>query len=182
MHTSEIMLAFPIGMWKAFLASLGLGLVAILLDYVRILRLRQKLPPGPFPLPLVGNHFQTPSIRPWLEWEKWTEHYKSPMITLWIGRHPRIILNDAWTASDLLEKKSDIFSSRPHLIVMGDVINATKTNQTTLPYGDRWRIHRKLMVSFPESLRCKINKSSTQRLAPKPFATTGLSRPMNPRS
>ena len=67
------------------------------------------------------------------------------MITLWIGRQPRIILSDAWVASDLLEKRSDIFSSRPRLIAMGDAINATNTNQTTLPYGDRWRKHRKLM-------------------------------------
>lgn len=128
MHASEMMLAFPIDLWKALLATLGLGLVAILLDYIRMLRLRQKLPPGPFPLPIFGHHFQTPAVRPWIDWEKWTDNYKSPMITLWIGRHPRIVLNDAWTASDLLEKKSDIFSSRPHLIVMGDVINATKTN------------------------------------------------------
>jgi hypothetical protein len=146
MHAFEMISSFLGSLEKALLFTLALVLVAVLFDYGRMLRLRQKLPPGPFPLPIVGNHFQTPSIRPWIEWEKWTEYYKSPMITLWIGRHPRIILNDAWTASDLLEKKSDIFSSRPHLIVMGDVINATKTNQTTLPYGDRWRIHRKLMV------------------------------------
>jgi hypothetical protein len=140
---------------KALLAGLALGLIATIIDYIRMLKLRQKLPPGPFPLPLVGNHFQTPSIRPWIEWEKWTEYYNSPMITLWIGRHPRIILNDAWTASDLLEKKSDIFSSRPRLILMGDVINATKTNQTTLPYGDRWRVHRKLMVSLLNSYQVR---------------------------
>jgi len=141
---------------KALIAGLSLGFIATILDYIRMLRLRKKLPPGPFPLPLVGNHFQTPSIRPWIEWETWTEYYNSPMITLWIGRHPRIILNDAWTASDLLEKKSDIFSSRPHLIVMGDVINATKTNQTTLPYGDRWRVHRKLMVSRSKSQQVQV--------------------------
>ena len=146
MLIQENVLDWSTSLGKAVLLSLCLVFVAILLDYCRMLRLRQKLPPGPFPFPVVGNHFQTPSVRPWIEWEKWSEVYKSPMITLWIGRYPRIILNDAWTASDLLEKKSDIFSSRPHLIVMGDVINATKTNQTTLPYGDRWRIHRKLMV------------------------------------
>ncbi|CAK7202868.1 hypothetical protein SEUCBS139899_005595 [Sporothrix eucalyptigena] len=67
------------------------------------------------------------------------------MLTIWIGRHPRIILSDAWVASDLLEKRSDIFSSRPRLTVMGDAINTTTTNQTVLPYGDRWRVHRKLM-------------------------------------
>lgn len=146
------------GLEKAFLLTSGLVVVAIFLDYARMLNIRRKLPPGPFPLPIVGNHFQTPSVRPWIEWEKWSEYYKSPMITLWIGRHPRIILNNAWTASDLLEKKSDIFSSRPHLIVMGDQINATKTNQTTLVYGDRWRIHRKLMVSYVSHPFCQKKK------------------------
>ena len=124
----------------------SIGLIA---DYIHILRRRRHLPPGPFPFPIVGNHFQTPSYKPWITWEKWAQHYDSPMMTLWIGRQPRIILSDAWVASDLLEKRSDIFSSRPRIIAMGDAINATNTNQTTLPYGDRWRKHRKLMVIDP---------------------------------
>jgi hypothetical protein len=103
-HALEMILPWPVGSGKALLCTLALVLVAIILDYGRMHRLRQRLPPGPFPLPIVGNHFQTPAVMPWIEWEKWTEYYKSPMITLWIGRHPRIILNHAWTASDLLEK------------------------------------------------------------------------------
>jgi len=128
--------------------TLSVAVIALLVDYGSILWQRRKLPPGPFPWPIVGNHFQTPNKRPWIEWEKWTEYYNSPMLTLWIGRHPRIIINDAWVASDLMEKKSDIWSSRPRLIMLGDAINSTTTNQTTLEYGDRWRLHRKLMVSF----------------------------------
>ncbi|PVH77057.1 cytochrome P450 [Cadophora sp. DSE1049] len=110
-----------------------------------MLLLRRHLPPGPFPLPLFGNHFQTPSIRPWITWQKWSQYYDNPLTTLWIGRHPRIIVQDAWTASELMEKKSELLSSRPRLVVMGDLIGTTKTNQTTLEYGDRWRVHRKLM-------------------------------------
>jgi hypothetical protein len=125
-----------------------LPLVALAVEWARVLWLRRKLPPGPFPFPVIGNHFQTPSVKPWITWEKWVEYYKSPMLTLWIGRHPRIILSDAWVASELLEKRSDIFSSRPRFIVMGDAINITTTNQTTLPYGDKWRTHRKLMVCW----------------------------------
>lgn len=106
---------------------------------------RRHLPPGPFPWPIVGNHFQTPSVKPWIEWEKWAKYYDSPMLTLWIGRSPRIILSDTWVASDLLEKRSDIFSSRPRFVVMGDAINATETSLTNLEYGDRWRLHRRLM-------------------------------------
>lgn len=125
---------------------LFVAFIVLIADYIHMLWRRRYLPPGPFPFPIVGNHFQTPSYKPWITWEKWAQHYNSPMITLWIGRQPRIILSDAWVASDLLEKRSDIFSSRPRIIAMGDAINATNTNQTTLPYGDRWRKHRKLMV------------------------------------
>ena len=123
------------------------AVTAIAIDWAYMIWQRRRLPPGPFPFPIVGNHFQTTSHKPWILWEKWAQYYDSPMLTLWIGRHPRIILSDAWVASELLEKQSDIFSSRPRLIAMGDAINATNTNQTTLVYGDRWRLHRRLMVS-----------------------------------
>ncbi|XP_014551962.1 hypothetical protein COCVIDRAFT_19855 [Bipolaris victoriae FI3] len=66
-------------------------------------------------------------------------------MTLWIGHSPRIILSDTWVASDLLEKRSGIFSSRPRFLVMGDAINASETSLTNLEYGDRWRLHRRLM-------------------------------------
>ncbi|ORY13768.1 cytochrome P450 [Clohesyomyces aquaticus] len=85
--------------------------------------------------------------RPWIQWAEWAEYYKNPLTTIWVGREPRIIVQDAWVASDLLEKRADIFSSRPRFVVMGDVIDATTTNQTTLVYGDRWRVHRKLMTN-----------------------------------
>jgi hypothetical protein len=127
-------------------AALLLAIGAVAVDYARMLYRRRSLPPGPMPWPLFGNHFQTPKDRPWLEWEQWSNRYGSTMLTLWVGREPRIIINDAWDACELMEKRADIWSSRPHLIAMGDAINLSTTNQTVLPYGDRWRLHRRLMV------------------------------------
>lgn len=146
MMTQLSLSALSTALVKGALLSLSLVTLAILVDYLHILFRRRKLPPGPFPYPIVGNHFQIPKLRPWIAWEKWAQHYKSPMMTIWVGRDPRIILSDAWVASDLMEKRSDIFSSRPRIVVMGDTINCTKTNQTTLVYGDRWRLHRRLTV------------------------------------
>lgn len=83
-----------------------------------------------------------------MQWAEWAEYYNNPMTTIWVGREHRIIVQDAWVASDLLEKRADIFSSRPRFVVMGDLVDATTTNQTTLVYGDKWRIHRKLMVCY----------------------------------
>ncbi len=99
-----------------------LGIIAIptllvLTDYVRVLRIRQKLPPGPLPFPLVGNFFQIPKHKPWLEFEKWAEHYNNPMFTIWQGHRPTIMCNDAWTISDLLEKRAHLYSSRPQMYV-----------------------------------------------------------------
>lgn len=120
--------------------------VAILVDYVRILRVRCKLPPGPFPLPIVGNVLQPPKSKPWIMFEKWSQQYGDPLITVWIGRVPSIFVNDAWAASDLMEKRANIYSSRPRHVVLGDLLGNSNCNQVLLEYGDRWRIHRKLTV------------------------------------
>ncbi|KAM5352846.1 hypothetical protein ACJ41O_005568 [Fusarium nematophilum] len=110
---------------------LSVPIVWLFVDYARILRLRRRMPPGPFPLPLVGNFFDIPKSKPWIEWGKWSDIYKSPMITVWNGHRPIIVCNDAWSISDLLDKRAAIYSSRPHFVVMGDMMNMTKTNQHT---------------------------------------------------
>ena len=130
----------------AAIACFALATVVVFVDYGRMLLLRRKLPPGPFPFPIVGNHYQISKDRPWIQWAEWAEYYNNPMTTIWVGRGHCVIVQDAWVASDLLEKRADIFSSRHRFVVLGDLVDSTNTNQTTLVYGDRWRIHRKLMV------------------------------------
>jgi hypothetical protein len=136
--------------WTLLPAALGslalILLLVVVVDYLRMLHQRRKLPPGPFPLPLIGNHLAIPKVKPWLAWEKWAAHYNDPLLTLWVGRKPTIIVNDAWSASDLLEKRDKLYSSRPRIIVMGDMLNQTETNQTCAVYGDHWRLHRRLTV------------------------------------
>src|SRR5271154_3252211 len=94
---------FELVRWQHLLASgliLGLG---ALFDYARILYRRSKMPPGPFPLPIVGNVLQLPKEKPWYRFEEWSKTYNNPVITVWIGRNPIVVLNDAWTASDLMD-------------------------------------------------------------------------------
>jgi hypothetical protein len=68
------------------------------------------------------------------------------LITVWIGRAPSIFVNDAWTASELMEKRANIYSCRPRHVVLNEILGNTK-NQTLQKYGDGWRIHRKLTIS-----------------------------------
>ncbi|KAK1501331.1 cytochrome P450 98A3 [Colletotrichum tamarilloi] len=104
------------------------------------------MPPGPFPYPIVGNIGRVPAAKPYLIFEKWSKEYDSPLITIWTGNRPTIVVNDCWAASDLLDKRAQIYSSRPHSY-LADAFDETENNQTSLVYGDKWRLHRRITVS-----------------------------------
>ena len=133
----------------ALIGSMGAVILTIsfvFVTYVHMLRQRATLPPGPFPWPIVGNNLQLPRSKPWLQFKAWSRANGNGLLTIWIGRTPTIICNDAWSASDLMEKRSHIYSSRPHYVVFGDLTGQSTTNQVLLPYNDHWRLQRKIMV------------------------------------
>ncbi|KAK5138478.1 hypothetical protein LTR08_000064 [Meristemomyces frigidus] len=133
---------------------LAFGVVVLVVDYVRILRLHKRMPPGPLPLPIIGNTHLLPKTKPWLYFEELSKSINSPVITFWIGRNPTVWINDAWSASELLDKKAQIYASRPRMVVFAELTgmhqssdaNAKQpgTNLVTMYYGDRWRVHRKI--------------------------------------
>ncbi|KAJ6089845.1 hypothetical protein N7467_005061 [Penicillium canescens] len=97
---------------------LSLLLAVVAFCAITTLRGRQKqtlpLPPGPRRKFIIGNLSDLPSPGQ-QDWHHWTEHKEryGPISSLTIlGRHI-IILNDARLATQLLEKRSSIHSSRP---------------------------------------------------------------------
>ncbi|OQE26419.1 hypothetical protein PENSTE_c005G02044 [Penicillium steckii] len=127
-----------------FIPLLISGVVLLLLvDYGRMLYLHFQMPPGPFPLPLIGNTHLLPDEKPWIYFEKLAKHYKTPIITFWTGRRPTTWICDAWAANDLLDKRAAIYASRPRMVVFSE-LGAGQSNLVNMYYGDRWRLHRKL--------------------------------------
>ncbi|KIJ49922.1 hypothetical protein M422DRAFT_246291 [Sphaerobolus stellatus SS14] len=99
-----------------------------------------NLPPGPPPLPIVGNHYQIPQINPWETYSRWKQEY-GDIIHITNFRKHIVILNSAKVALDLLDQKSNIYSSRPQSIMAHELM--TFGNSTAfLPYGNAWRKHR----------------------------------------
>lgn len=159
-------LAGGIGMVAAILAvPFGLSLLWLMHSYGQMLLRRRTLPPGPFPLPLVGNCLQLARSKPWIQIYQWSKDYNSGLITVWIGRTPTVYCNDAWDASELLDKRSNNFSSRPSYVVFGDLTGQSQTNQVILPYNDHWRTQRKIMVTFLDAARqvCRLTSPVARR-------------------
>lgn len=147
---------------RFLLLSIVILAFVVISSYIKVLILRRQLPPGPFPLPILGNHCGITRWRPWTQFEKWSQQYNNPMITIWLGNRPVVILNDALTASELLENRADIYSSRPRMVSMAELDGADITNQAVMPYGDRWRLHRKLTVSMTPGGTSKVGRSASE--------------------
>lgn len=175
---TSVTLPGPFGLFLVILGGLiGSAAVWIAVDYTRVLRLRAKMPPGPFPYPVVGNVGRVPARKPWIAFERWSQEYKSPIVTIWTGNSPTVIVNDCWTASDLMEKRANIYSSRPHMVLVGDMLDETENNQTTMVYGDTWRLHRKIMASL--LLTCYLASLDNVWYSIRPLAVRRCERTVN---
>lgn len=99
------------------------------------------LPPGPKPLPFLGNLFDIPTIKPWLTYANWGKKFGDIIHIQIFGQHI-ILLNSVEAAVEILDKKSVKFSDRPVLPMAGDLVGC-KDSLPLLQYGDRFREARK---------------------------------------
>ncbi|PYH46227.1 cytochrome P450 [Aspergillus saccharolyticus JOP 1030-1] len=110
-----------------------------------------KYPPGPRPLPILGNLHQLPRRDTWRTLKSWHDRF-GPIITVWMGSRPMVILGSFECAKDLLEKRPFIYSSRPSYLTDGIGSDALVVG---LPYGNRWRKHRFLLNTLLSRTRCE---------------------------
>ncbi|KAG6902124.1 hypothetical protein C0995_004070 [Termitomyces sp. Mi166 len=75
---------------------------------------RLPLPPGPKKLPIIGNLLDMPRSFEWITYHKWCKEFGSDIIHLNVAGTSIIVLDNAQLATELLEKKSSIYSSRRH--------------------------------------------------------------------
>ncbi|KAI1840835.1 hypothetical protein JX266_012983 [Neoarthrinium moseri] len=100
------------------------------------------LPPGPAPLPIVGNLHQNPKSHPWLQYHEWSKIY-GPIIHLSMLGQSVIILSTSKAAHDLLAKQGGTFSDRPRFVMAAEL--ALKGMHMLLrPYDARFKLHQKM--------------------------------------
>lgn len=115
-------------------------------------------PPGPPTLPLIGNLHLMPKEKGHLQFQKWAEEY-GPVYSLMLGTKVMIVLSSDQAIKDLLDKRSNIYSSRPDMylgrIVSGQNRMLLMVSGTlrmlklwlikSQEYSDTWRMVRKIV-------------------------------------
>jgi hypothetical protein len=94
-----------------FIAATVAGSLALLVLYRRS-RHSLPLPPGPRPLPLIGNLLDMPKEKDWLTYREWNDQYGDVVYINALGQKI-VILGSAQAVSDLLEHRGTIYSDRP---------------------------------------------------------------------
>ncbi|TFK53779.1 cytochrome P450 [Heliocybe sulcata] len=97
-------------------------------------------PPGPKPLPLVGNLFDAPKHDSSKIFSAWGKQYGELVHMSMFGEH-FVIINSLRVAEDLLEKRSKKYSDKPVIPLIE--LTGWDWNLGLLPYGDRWRVRRR---------------------------------------
>lgn len=127
---------------------INLFIVAVGILYVVIRTLFRErslvpLPPGPSPKPIVGNLADLPptGVQDWQHWLKHKEAY-GPISSVTVFGQTLVIINDFSMATELLEKRSALHSSRPRMMFCGEMVGWEYV-LALLPYSDRMRTYRK---------------------------------------
>ncbi|KAL0579186.1 hypothetical protein V5O48_002808 [Marasmius crinis-equi] len=101
------------------------GLALIFLSAIYITRTlserrKGKLPPGPKGLPIVGNLFQL-SLDAWIPFTEWKYKFGS-LVYLTAGSQGILVINSHKVATELLDRKANIYNSRPRFIVASEYL------------------------------------------------------------
>ncbi|KAF7798027.1 hypothetical protein EIP86_009239 [Pleurotus ostreatoroseus] len=122
------------------LVAIALVLSTALYAVARGLRVHQRLPPGPPSGYLGKGRFDMPA-EPYRRFKELAAEYGT-IFSFRLGHTPVIVINTAKAAWDLLEKRGEIYSSRPRNI-MGQEILSRDNWGLGMAYGEKWRRWRK---------------------------------------
>ncbi|XP_048745552.1 steroid 17-alpha-hydroxylase/17,20 lyase-like [Ostrea edulis] len=123
---------------QTVLAGVSIGLVVL---YV-IKRMRYRLPPGPWCLPLVGNYSVYSSFEIHRKMRELSKKY-GPVISLSVGTQTWIILNNIDVVLEAMVKKKADFAGRPKF-ASGDLFSEGGKDIALSTYSPTWKFHRKI--------------------------------------
>ncbi|KIV84705.1 hypothetical protein PV11_00473 [Exophiala sideris] len=101
------------------------------------------LPPGPPTIPILGNLHLMPARDGHLQFQKWAKEY-GPVYSVILGTKTFIVLSSPEAVKDLLDKRSNIYSSRPDMFI-GSTLASGGLRVLLMQYGPTWRMIHKMI-------------------------------------
>lgn len=146
--------------WTVLLVSL----VFILQRLSKIGRRPSDYPPGPPTLPLIGNLHLLRQEKVYLQFQEWAKEY-GPIYSLILGSRIVIVLNSDQAIKDLLDKRSNIYSSRPELY-LGQIVSGgfrMLLMVSTAPIAGKRGGKREYVSNSEEGIRRDVADDSQNR-------------------
>ncbi|KAH8104354.1 cytochrome P450 [Phellopilus nigrolimitatus] len=103
------------------------------------------LPPGPKGSLFFGNLQEISSKYQWRTFSAWRKTFGDIIYMNVLGR-PIVVLNKFEHAHELMDKQGAIYSDRPRMVFLGEMVKLRSV--TFIPYGDLWRRHRRLIQQY----------------------------------
>ncbi|KIW96772.1 uncharacterized protein Z519_02163 [Cladophialophora bantiana CBS 173.52] len=101
------------------------------------------MPPGPRTLPIVGNLHQLPKENVHLKFKEWADKY-GEIYSVMLGNQRMVVLNSPRVVKDLIDQRSNNYSSRPEMYV-GQTLISGGYRLVLMQYDEGWRQARKMI-------------------------------------
>ncbi|KAM5165069.1 cytochrome P450 2K1-like [Mantella aurantiaca] len=102
-----------------------------------------NFPPGPTPLPLIGNMHILNLKKPYKTFYELSKKY-GPVYSIQIGEEKMVILSGYETVKDALVNHANEFSDRPEIPLFHE---ATKGHGLAFSHNENWKVMRKFAIS-----------------------------------
>lgn len=106
-------------------------------------RSSQNLPPGPRPLPLIGNLHLIDLKRPYKTMMKLSKQY-GPVFTIQMGLEKIVVLTGYETVKEALVNQADAFAERPTVPIFEEL---SKGYGVIFSHGENWKVMRRFTLS-----------------------------------
>ncbi|KAJ7319205.1 hypothetical protein OS493_036368 [Desmophyllum pertusum] len=105
----------------------------------------KNLPPGPFPLPIIGNAYKVSDDSRHVDLTALEKQY-GKVFRLYLGSQLVIVVSGGNAVKEVLVTKSAEFAGRPRVYTL-DVYSQNGDGIAFADHSPKWRLHRKIVVS-----------------------------------
>ncbi|NWW75680.1 CP2K1 protein, partial [Climacteris rufus] len=103
----------------------------------------KNFPPGPRPLPIIGNLLLFDVKRPYRTYLELSKIY-GPVFSVQMGHRKQVVISGYETVKEALVNQADAFAERPKIPLFEDL---TKGNGVIFAHGDNWKVMRRFTLT-----------------------------------